>query len=296
MKRSVFKQDICFVFRVWDTIQSNLIPRSLSGKPISVRCASLEAFALGCFIIEDDFFAIRDAMSAFRDLWKHAHPNIKTASLRGWTLMLSSLTSMMFASCDFTSDMETLRSLLDSEQSDVQQAAGMAVALLCTLGMEGDEEIEETDSLSMSTNANQMETLACMKDLSEARGPRLGKKQRASQKAAFRNLCNFIENGYVRETKIKLQYGDVLTLTSLQKHIQMDYLRSVFGSGFHRHLHENSIMHVVFGYHPRTGFETKSSTSDKKYTKSPHAWSRKIRNQTRDWERSQKQVYLQSGY
>lgn len=285
--------------KVWETIQSDLIPKSLSGKPIIVRCASLDAVALGCFVVEEDFFKIKSTMEAFSALWKHGNATLVAAAIRGWTLMLSSLTEWMAASASFDSEISTLRAFLESDVSDLQEAAGRALALLYTLGMEILTDSDDgSDTASVCTSASQMDEMRDrMRDLSEARGPRKGKKTRALQKAVFRNICSFIEDGHGHETKIKLQYGDVLTLTTLEKHIQRDFVRSILQHGFHRHLHDNTLMHDMFNFRPRRVVEMAKLTKlEKRNQKSPHSWSSKLRTQTRDWERVQKEVYLHSGY
>lgn len=265
---------------------------------MAVRCASLDAYTLGCFVAEGDFFEIQSAMRECSALWKHGNATLVTAAVRGWTLMLSDFTPLMVASSKFDSEINLLRGLLESEAHDVQEAAGMALALLYTLGLVVDEDSDESDSASICTSVSQMDEMRDrMKDLSEARGPRKGKKHRALQKAAFRNICSFIEDGQVHETKIKLQYGDVLTLTTLEKHIQRDFFRSILQQGFHRHLHDNTLMHHIFNFRPKRVVDsTRMTKLEKRYHKSPHSWSNKLRTQTRGWERAQKEVYLQSGY
>ena len=290
--------------RVWDIIQKDLIPRTLSGKSIDVRTSALEAYALGCFVVEEDFFKIQSVMDSFCALWKNSNSILVTSAVRGWSLILSSFTSNMIASSRFDAELVCLRAMLESADGQLQEAAGMALALLYTFGFgceeEGDISEEGSDTASVGTCMSQMdETRDRMKDLSEGKYAKRSKKGRASQKATFRNICSFIEEGgRIRETKIKLQYGDFLLLSTLEKHIQMDFLRSILSSGFHRHLHENPLMHLIFNFCPRNAMDSTrvSKQMDKRTYKSPSSLMNKLRTQTRDWERTEKQLYLQNSF
>jgi len=245
--------------------------------------------------VEEDYFIVRSVMNDLSSLWGLNSSGLVTTSVRRWTLILSSLTQNMIEASDFSQEKQDLTRLMESPDSKLQEASGMALILLYTLNKD-DKPASESDTASVSTNVSSLDEIKDkMRDLSSSKGPKRNKKDRASQKAAFRNIRAFIEDGQVHETKIKLQYGDVLKLTTLQTHVQMDFMKSVLGPGFHRHLHENPLLHSIFNYHPRRISEwTPMSKTEKRAIRSPSSWASKLRTKTRDRERYTKQIYLQS--
>eukprot|EP00210_Caulerpa_lentillifera_P006674 g6377.t1 len=295
--------------QIWKTIQMDLGPSgAISSKPPEVKSAVIEVFGIACFVTEDDPFEIQSTMEVFRTLWKHGNAKVIASAIRSWTLNLSSLSARIMSNLDLIHIADELCLLLEHDDSEVKENAGLALVLLYNLNPDLEDCTEsdvESSCGSLSTTMSQMskkdEAKDKMKDLTTSSSrviekQRKSRKQRAQTRSTFREICNFMEDGQFRGEKIKLQHGDVLILSSLRKHVQMKFIRSLLSEGFHRHLHNNEFLHEVFDFKPHRSPAAKMTTSEKRFYKSPSSWSSKVRTKERDWDRSQKQVYLQGGY
>lgn len=79
------------------------------------------------------------------------------------------------------------------------------------------------------------------------------KKDRAATKSTFRTLQAAFEDGHCPETHVRLKYGDVLTIDTWDKTIQLGFLRRYLATGFQQHLQYNPLLHDVFEIVPRGG-------------------------------------------
>ena len=53
------------------------------------------------------------------------------------------------------------------------------------------------------------------------------------------------------QTKIKLQHGDSLIISTLSGTLQLNALRRFLAEGFQTHLQHNPLLHQIFGFEPR---------------------------------------------
>ena len=75
---------------------------------------------------------------------------------------------------------------------------------------------------------------ACVQDLATNRGDRQrrSRRERASLRSTFRGLGSVLDTGEVSETKIKMQHGDVMVISTLQGLVMVNWVRRFLAGGF----------------------------------------------------------------
>eukprot|EP00850_Spirogloea_muscicola_P012163 SM000078S22022 [mRNA] locus=s78:52965:60875:+ [translate_table: standard] len=235
--------------------------------PVGDRTAALDAIALLNFVSSREQSELDESMGL---MWQigggpesdqmlgssHAAPEVRTAALSGWTLLLSTSSPAEITS-QARSALPSLSSLLADNDLATRIAAGEAIALLYEAGGRdaGEESSESTSQAgALSVEAlddKQAEVLEQMRDLSVEGNKRLSKKTRKEQHGSFRDLVSLIQDGTVTETAVRLKNGDSLTLSTWREIIQLNALRQYLAEGFQKHLQENELLHQIFGFVPR---------------------------------------------
>lgn len=254
---------------------------------------------------------------------------LRAAALRGWTFLFTSLNSLPDASA-VEALLPALAALLHDGDVEVRAAAGEAIAVVYqTCGLddlesileedeedEGDEDDDEEEEPAGAGKQQQQqrrprqqaadgdagstgsgvsglsEVVGRMKDLATNRGDRQrrSKRERASLRGAFREITRVIEDGDVRETKIKLRHGDTLLINTLNGNVCMGYLRRFLAGGFQVHLQSNPLLHAVFGYEPLSERPGRLTALEKRAFRSPSSAASKQRTQQRKGQRAHKGV------
>lgn len=247
------------------------------------------------------------------EFWEKKLPKSCACAIRCWTLLLSLLPTNYLTFDSFKRAAIKLRGFLNDSDLDMQIAAGEAVALLYSIAhaenrasdtpfeyhvhsLSLDNEIKDNNKITFKENykSNKMDMMHEMKNkiknLSTAKGElqKRSKKDRAGLKATFRELSDFIEDGYMKEKRIKLRNGDMIVIEDIRKRIQIDYVRRILADGFHRHIHENELIHAMFDYAPRKHVAENFSKEAKRYFNSPSSEFKKFRTKERNHERNNK--------
>ncbi|GMH43105.1 hypothetical protein BSKO_11027 [Bryopsis sp. KO-2023] len=288
--------------RIWTSTREGLL-KTAGGIKADVACAAVDAYAIGCFVAEDDVFQVLESMSNLRKLWKKANSKIRAKAIGAWTLLLSSLSPDVPLDSSFGEVVGILRSFLDEKDLGIRKVAGEALAMLHTMGMADDDILEDSDSMSIASSSTCIsrssameEVVDKMKGLSQGKGDRRkSKKDRATQRAAFRGFCNFVEDGVLQETKIKLRHGDVLVIDDLAQLIQLNFIRTMLAEGFQTHIQANELLHQIFNYSPRSSAPEKLNKREKRMHKSPSSATNKMRSVGRGAARNQKDNLMCGG-
>eukprot|EP00850_Spirogloea_muscicola_P004457 SM000019S05001 [mRNA] locus=s19:471588:481603:+ [translate_table: standard] len=275
--------------------------------PVGDKTAALDAIALLNFVSSREQSELDESMGL---MWQigggpesdqmlgssHAAPEVRTAALSGWTLLLSTSSPAEITS-QARSALPSLSSLLADNDLAMRIAAGEAIALLYEAGgRDGGEESSESTSQAgaLSVEAlddKQAEVLERMRDLSVEGNKRLSKKTRKEQHGSFRDLVSLIKDGTITETSVRLKNGDSLTLSTWREIIQLNALRRYLAEGFQKHLQENELLHQIFGFAPRAskpaGFQ---SLAEKRMYRSPNSLASKARTRTRKQQRALSEV------
>ncbi|KAJ8965275.1 hypothetical protein NQ314_004238 [Rhamnusium bicolor] len=161
------------------------------------------------------------------------------SALSAWSLLFTLITpgniGTMINSKSLPS-LEKLSELLKSAHLEVRMAAGEALVLIYELGREESEVFEEDFAMDVSETLKQLAT-----DSHKYRA----KKDRKQQRATFRDILQFIENGTISDVQIK--FGkEVLLLDTWTRRKQYDTLCNILGPSINIHLTENELLRDIF--------------------------------------------------
>lgn len=274
--------------RVWQGSCNALMNAAAAKeKPDVLRCAAMESYTIGCFVAEEDVFVNIEAMDKLRSLWSTVSHVVRGCAIRAWTVLLSSLSSEVVDDM-FDEVVDELTVLLEDQATDVRMAAGDALALMYSYGMQLEtEEMETSDgessAASTSTGFSRMSGIEVAMDrIKDINGPkgqmkRKSKRDRAAMRTTFREICNFVADGTVEGTRIRLLKGGELVVNDRPGLIQLNFLRKVLAEGFHVHVHENELLHQIFQYSPPSEPQAKLTQAEKRMWKSPQSAANKLR-------------------
>ncbi|KAK1381295.1 Interferon-related developmental regulator 1 [Heracleum sosnowskyi] len=84
----------------------------------------------------------------------------------------------------------------------------------------------------------------------EAGGKGSAKKDLNSQRNTFRDVLEFLEDGFSPETSMKIG-GESLSTTSWSELIQLNFLKHFLGGGFVKQMQDKEVLHDIFGFTPK---------------------------------------------
>ena len=173
---------------------------------------------------------------------------------------------------------------------------------------EGKGEGKGEGGVDRNALCDKMSALATASWTDGATGKRMGRRERAAQRAAFRRILSAMgasdpsswdgpssppRNGRdeVRRSnaqqRIGLVHGDCVVLERHGQRVAAAAMKAVFASGFQAHMQHNALMHQVFGYQPRTT-KIHLSAVDKRMALSPNSAAKKHMTKQRNKGRRQK--------
>lgn len=221
-------------------------------------------------------------------------PAMITAVVSSWSFLLTTMDGWTLNPKIWQGSISYFSTLLDKEDRSVRIAAGEALALVFEIGnlekfsgeSKGSSD-SSTDEASKSRELlhiqglrakvlNQVRTLS-----TEAGGKGSAKKDLNNQRNIFRDILEFLEDGYSPETSAKI--GGLSFSTNTWAHlIQLNFLKHFLGGGFVKHMQENEFLHDVFGFSPKKKppvAQRRISGTDKRMYKSPNSIVNKARTQ-----------------
>ncbi|KAL2895041.1 Interferon-related developmental regulator 1 [Bienertia sinuspersici] len=264
------------------------ISQALKSRPESSKVASLlSCLAVITFIGGDDPEETEQAMQI---MWQVVHPKsganvvaskpspaVIAAMVSAWSFLLTTVNAWSLSLKDWQESISYLSTLLEKEDRSVRIAAGEALAVIFDIGdferFSGDD--KDTREGYGHLQGLKSKVLNQVRDLaSEAGGKGAAKKDLNNQRNLFRDLLDFLEDGYSPETSTKIG-GETLTTSSWS-----DLIR------------ENEFLHDVFGFTPKKkvacGIEDRSvdKLSEKRLYKSPNSVVAKARTQYMNKQRA----------
>ena len=170
---------------------------------------------------------------------------LHAAALGAWGLLLTLIPSgdvvSLIETKQILASFRSLMGLLQSPHLDVRMMAGETIALLMESGRDHDEEfLEEYISELVET------TKLLATDSQKFRA----KRDRKQQRATFRDVLHYIEDGVPPEIMIQVGTGvtkEQLILDSWAINHQYNSICSALGSGMNIHLLENEFLREIFG-------------------------------------------------
>lgn len=244
-------------------ISHALRSRSESSKSVSL----LECLAVITFIGRED---PEETNRSMQIMWQVVHPKLGTnvvaskpspavitAMVSAWSFLLTTAGSFSLSLNDWQESISYLSTLLDKDDRSVRMAAGDALAVIFEVG-EFERFAGEEGGSSDSARAGYLhlkglkgKVLKQVRDLaSEAGGKGAAKKDLNNQRNLFRDLLDFLEDGYSPETSMKIG-GESLTTSSWSQLIQLNFLKHFLQGGFVKHMQENEFLHDLFGFTPK---------------------------------------------
>lgn len=239
-------------------------------------------------------------------MWQVAHPrlgsNVSAAKpsaevmnmvISSWSFLLTTMDERSLNPRSWQDSMSFFSTLLDKDDRSVRIAAGEALALIFEIGslekfcgdlkVSGHIHSEGNDSRkTMYINGLKTKIINQVKDLSaEAGGRGSTKKDLINQRNTFRDIVDFLENGFTPETSTKIG-GELLSTSSWSRMIQLNFLKHFLGGGFVKHMHENPFLHDIFDFTPEKkilGPGHHMSAVEKRMYKSPNSALNKARTQ-----------------
>ncbi|PWA99434.1 interferon-related developmental regulator family protein / IFRD protein family [Artemisia annua] len=226
-------------------------------------------------------------------------PAIITAVVSAWSFLLTTMEGWTLDPKLWQECVSYLSTLLDKDDRSVRIAAGEALALIYEMGdlekfcggSKGDSDSSVKDAAHIHSFRRKI--LNQVRNLSaEAGGKAIAKKDLNNQRNTFRDILEFLEDGYAPETSVKIGGGSLTTLTWSQL-IQLNYMKKFLGGGFVKHMQENEFLHEVFNFTPKKkslSKEDRVSGIDKRMYKSPNSILNKARTQFMSKQRMMSRV------
>jgi len=197
-----------------------------------LRTAFINALATCCFVTGDDG-AILDLLEFFSGLFAQstlASITVK-ASLNAFGLLFTSAGTPM-AMQAFEKNITVFEHLLDHSSSDVRIAAGENIALMF--------------EMFPDMRYNKKPLIATLHILSKESSKHVAKKERASQRSAFRDILKTVEEQKSPEQRLKFSKR-VIAFNSWIKIKRLNAIREILGQGLHVHFEENELISDIFG-------------------------------------------------
>lgn len=281
-----------------------------SGSEASKISSLLECLAIITFIGGNE---AEETEKSMQTMWQVVHPKLGsnvvaakpspgviTAMVSAWSFLLATIDGWANDLKNCQESITYFSTLLDKDDRSIRIAAGEALALIFEIGKfdKFSDEAKVSSDSSISKEFTHIQGLKAkilnqVRDLSsEAGGKGSAKKDLNNQRSSFREILDFLEDGYPPETSVKIG-GDSLNVTSWSQLIQLNFLRHFLGGGFVKHMQENEFLHDLFGFIPNRkklpGDESRMTTSDKRLFKSPNSVVNKARTQIRNKQRMMSQ-------
>ncbi|XP_022768661.1 interferon-related developmental regulator 1-like isoform X1 [Durio zibethinus] len=276
-----------------------------SGSESSKIASLVECLAIITFVGGND---AEETNKSMQIMWQLVHPKLGSnvitvkhsaaviaAVVSAWSFLLTTMDGRKLSPKLWLESITYLSNMLDKDDRSVRIAAGEAVALIFEMGslekfvaeakgsndgsvLEGNKSKEGFSHIQ----GLKEKILNQVRDLSvEAGGKGSAKKDLNNQRNSFKDVLEFLENGYCPETSIKIG-GDSLQTSAWSQLIQLNFLRRFLGGGFTKHMQENEFLQEVFGFTPKRRNLLGSehiSNSEKRMYRSPNSVLNKARTQ-----------------
>ncbi|KAJ6337766.1 hypothetical protein OIU76_007447 [Salix suchowensis] len=282
------------------------ISHALKSSSDSLKTVSLmECLAVVTFVSATE---TEETERSMQIMWQLLHPKlgsnvvavktpaaVVTAVVSTWAFLLTTMDGCSINSKDWQESISYFSTLLDKDDRSVRISAGEALALIFETGieklaaenkttpdgsvLEGNKYREGyTHILGLKSKIlNQVRSLSA-----EAGGKGSTKKDLNSQRNLFKDVLEFLEDGYIPDISMKIG-GDSLQMSTWSELIQLNFLKHFLGGGFVKHMQDNELLHDVFGFTPKRkhilGVEHQMTSVEKRMFQSPNSVQNKARTQ-----------------
>lgn len=249
--------------------------------PLEARCACLESLGLCIYFSVSDQLELRSLAQLIKDLSSSSHLQaigVQISALRMWSLIFTLLTPD-YVIAVAQDHLRSLSSRLESSSVEMRVAAGEAIAVVMEAAFEADEDFEynKIDELCESL-------LLLTKESNKFRA----KKDRKVQKASFREILKFVEDGDFKEMQVSISKQEQLSILSWAHYSLYHSLTTLLTSGMNTHLKENPAVREMFGLGDVLAEEGVVKSRGSKYDKLLHKNAFKELTKHRQKQRSKK--------
>ncbi|XP_043709548.1 interferon-related developmental regulator 1-like isoform X1 [Telopea speciosissima] len=241
----------------------------------STMSSVLECLAIVSFVGGNDPDATERSMQI---MWQIIHPKlgpnvsaskiapaVLTAAISAWSFLLTTVNECKINSKSWQDSISYFSNLLDKDDRSIRIAAGEAIALIFEIGqldkLSGEDRHSSDSSVHEGNNSQERyayiqglkgKILSQVRNLSVEAGGKgsTNKKDLGSQRNLFRDVVEFLEDGYCPQTSIKIG-GGILNTSTWSQLIQLNFLKRFLGGGFPKHMQENELLHDVFEFTPK---------------------------------------------
>uniref|UniRef100_A0A061RUE4 Interferon-related developmental regulator 1 n=1 Tax=Tetraselmis sp. GSL018 TaxID=582737 RepID=A0A061RUE4_9CHLO len=285
-------------FRILEERGDLLRKAASGGKSAACRAAALTSLALMVFVAADSAREASDAMAFLETHMsagspKGASPQVAAAAVRAWSLLLTTLPRDLVTAGGYgEARLAVLAPLLHSDSIELREAAGEAVSVLFDARQAPageDAPSDEAESPAAAAFEEQLEDVRQrMEELAKNMGDaqRRSKRERLSQKTAFRDALGVLDGRGISEIKHKLRHGDFLYVNTVPGQVQLNAFRQVLAGGFQDHLQNNPLLHDVFEFEPRTERPERMTKKEQRMLRSPNSYAARERQRQRGAQRS----------
>ncbi|OWM80637.1 hypothetical protein CDL15_Pgr006667 [Punica granatum] len=247
------------------------ISQALKSSSDSSKISSLlECLAIITFVGGN---AGEDTEKSMQIMWQVVHPKLGSnvvgikptpaiiaAMVSAWAFLLTTADTYRLELKIWQESISYLSSLLDKEDRLVRIAAGEALALIFEIG--NFEKFSGSVDGSVQDGSKRRDSIVHIQGLRgkvlnqvrtlsvEAGGKGSAKKDLTSQRNLFKDVLEFLEDGYSPESSMKIG-GESLQTSSWSQLIQLNFIKHFLGGGFVKHMQENDFLHDVFGFTPK---------------------------------------------
>eukprot|EP00471_Norrisiella_sphaerica_P000960 CAMPEP_0184480156 /NCGR_PEP_ID=MMETSP0113_2-20130426/1636_1 /TAXON_ID=91329 /ORGANISM="Norrisiella sphaerica, Strain BC52" /LENGTH=406 /DNA_ID=CAMNT_0026858433 /DNA_START=66 /DNA_END=1286 /DNA_ORIENTATION=+ len=214
-------------------------------KNAAFRGAAFRTLAMLCFVSIEDPFAAGEVMKLSEAQFKSKEPGVTEGATSAWTLIASTMGSKVLANQHMLSAGQKLLIALDGKDADTKQNAGRALAMLCEACDEVeasmDSKLKEDIERLMDNIVDKLSDLATTSDKSQ------NKKEKARQRASFREFLQSVESGSGAVESFIISSNDI-TIEGWVKVTQFGEIRRWLGIGLQTHMKENPLLGDIFKF------------------------------------------------
>ncbi|KAL8216181.1 hypothetical protein R6Q57_023018 [Mikania cordata] len=174
-------------------------------------------------------------------------PPVITAMVSAWSFLLTRMDGWALDPKIWQGSISYFTSLLEKDNRSIRIAAGEALAIIFEIGNLKNFSIQDATPIEglKAKILNQVRNLSV-----ETGGKGSAKKDLNNQRNTFRDILEFLEDGYSPENSVKIG-GESLTTTTWCQLVQLNFLKRFICGGFIKHMQENEFLHEVFNFTPK---------------------------------------------
>jgi len=215
----------------------------------SVRSAAISSLSMTCFVANlDGYITLEclDKLSAwFSD--HRASEDLLISSLRSWTLLATTVSSRWIHDSAIPKELKKMTKLLMHTSVDVRLAVGELIAFLFEVERTLEEDDFDLYKFGQYAQIDIDALLNILNELTADRSKQRAKKDKAKQKASFKDVSSTVEDGN-KPCEILSFKHQKFRFESWSKIRQLNAFRDFLGEGLQTHFENNELLQQIFGF------------------------------------------------